>query len=327
MTDTASDLAVPTLPSVEMHLHRPNEPVEATVVKNEVCTASRKASGWVRHIEFDVSRTDIAGRFRAGQSFGVVPPGTTDKGVPHKVRLYSISSPTRGEDGAGRTLATTVKRTIDEHWDDHSLFTGVASNYLCDREPGDTVMVAGPNGKRFLLPEDPSKHRFLFFATGTGIAPFRGMLGDLYGSGAASVAGSPPDATLVMGVPYATDLIYHNDLLELAGSPAPFSYLTAVSRETQPDVDRRLYVQDRLETNRDELTALLEDERTLVYICGIAGMELGIFQQLAACLPGSKLDAYLEVDPELAGVPPAEWTRKLIPRKLKPTKRVFLEVY
>lgn len=314
--------AVPTLPAVEMHLHRPTEPGVGVVVRNELCTASRKAAGFVRHIEIDVSNTDLAGRFRAGQSFGVIPPGVTDKGQPHKVRLYSIASPTRGEDGNGNVLATTVKRTIDEHWDSNELFLGVASNYLCDLNVGDSVSVTGPNGKRFLLPEPADDHRYLFFATGTGIAPFRGMVHELFTGSTTTQA----DASLVMGAPYATDLLYHAELTDLAATHAGFNYLTAISREHQDDVNRKLYVQDRLETHRDQLQELLEDDRTLLYVCGIAGMELGIFQQLARILGPEKLEAYLEVDPEVAGTP-EDWDRRMIPRKIRPTKRVFLEVY
>lgn len=312
----------PTLPEVEMHLHRPNEPGKGVVIKNEICTASPKSAGMVRHIEIDVSGSNLAGRFRAGQSFGVIPPGTDDKGNPHKVRLYSIASPTRGEDGEGQVLATTVKRVVEEHWDTGSLFLGVTSNYLCDRAVGDEVMVAGPNGKRFLLPEDPSAHRYLFIATGTGIAPFRGMTHDLF----TSQRPAATDATLIMGAPYATDLLYHEDLHNLDEAHAGFSYLTAISRERQEDLDRKLYVQHRLETHRDQLIPLLEDERTLIYVCGIAGMELGVFRQLAQMLPPEKLAGYLEVDPEI-GTDPSAWERRMIPRKLKPTKRVFLEVY
>lgn len=315
--------AVPTLPDVEMHLHRPNEPGVGVVVRNEICTASKKAAGFVRHIEIDISRTELAGRFRAGQSFGVIPAGTTESGQGHKVRLYSIASPTRGEDGQGQVLATTVKRTIDEHWDTHELFLGVASNYLCDLKEGAEVLVAGPNGKRFLLPAAATDHRYLFFATGTGIAPFRGMVHEMFTD---EPAGPGVDATLVMGAPYATDLLYDGELRSLEAAHKGFSYLTAISRERQDDLDRRLYVQDRLETHRDQMLELLTDERTLLYVCGIAGMELGIFKHLAKMLPADQLDAYLEVDPEVRSDPDS-WDRKMIPRKVRPTKRVFLEVY
>ncbi len=318
---TTTPFPDPVLPPVEMHLHRPTEPGIATVVTSEICT-NPKAAGIVRHIEFDVSGTNIAGRFRAGQSFGIIPPGTAADGKPHALRLYSIASPTRGEDGSGTILATTVKRSIAEHWDDHRLFLGVASNYLCDLQPGDPVRVTGPSGKRFLLPQDQADWNYVFFATGTGIAPFRGMLGDLY----AADARPPQQVALVMGSPYRTDLIYDEPLAEMARRHEGLTYLTAISRESDPHTGKRLYVQDRLATHGEQLIELLSAPNTLIYVCGIAGMELGVFQGLARHLPDEVLPRFLTIDPGVAH-DPASWTRPMINRQIKPTRRVFLEVY
>jgi ferredoxin--NADP+ reductase len=311
---------IPDLPEVRQHLVSPAAPVTGRVVKSELCTAGRKAAGFVRHIDIDVSGTALEGAWRAGQSFGVVPPGVDTNGRPHKLRLYSIAAPTAGEDGRGTILSTTVKRTIDEHWDDHRLFLGVCSNHLCDLAPGAEVQLTGPAGKRFLLPADPSKHDYLFFATGTGIAPFRGMLADL------AAAGFPSRAALVMGSPYASDLLYDAHFRTLERDHDNFTYLTAISREKQHDVDTTLYVQDRLETHRDLLAPMLASERTLIYICGIAGMELGILKQLARVLPPAHLSQYLDADAALLA-DPGSWDRRMIPRELKPTRRMFLEVY
>jgi ferredoxin--NADP+ reductase len=314
---------VPQLIDVEQHLISPVEPAIGRVVSTRLCTASRKAAGFVRHVEIDVSGTALAGRFRAGQSFGVIPPGVDARGKAHKLRLYSIASPTRGEDGQGQVLATTVKRTIDEHWEDHTLFLGVASNYLCDLKPGDEVRITGPAGKRFVLPEDQGAHDYVFFATGTGIAPFRAFLHELLGGDQGACASS---VTLVMGAPYATDLLYHDELTALTRTHPNFTYLTAISRERQDDVDRKLYVQGRLETHREHFQDVLGSSRALVYICGIAGMELGVFQGLASLLSPEALGQYLAGEPELIAHPET-WERKMIPRKLRPTKRVMLEVY
>mgnify|MGYP003341674195 CR=1 FL=1 len=51
-------------------------------------------------------------------------------------------------------------------------------------KPGDAVAVTGPAGKRFLLPQDPSQHDYLFLATGTGIAPFMAFLQERKAAGA-----------------------------------------------------------------------------------------------------------------------------------------------
>lgn len=310
----------PVLPEVKMHLYRPNEPTKGLIVRSEVCTASKKAAGIVRHVEIDVSGTDLAGNCIPGQSIGVIPPGTTEHGKPHAVRLYSLASPSIGEHGNKSIISTTVKRTIEEHWETHRLFLGVASNYLCDLGEGDQVFLTGPAGKRFILPTDVNAHDYMFFATGTGIAPFRGMILDLIARGCTS------QITLIMGAPYRTDLLYHETMRSLEQKHANFRYLTAISRERQNDGHDRMYVQDRLTTERDDLGPQLASERNLVYICGVAGMELGIFQKMATMLSGSSLEQYLRVDSEVLSDING-WDRRMIQRQIRPTRRVFLEVY
>ncbi len=311
----------PALPEVEMHIHRPNNPTLCTVVENRICTTGRKAASFVHHLVIDVSGTDLAGRFRVGQAFGVIPPGTTEHGKPHQVRLYSIACPTGGEDGTGTLLATTVKRTIDEHNDDGHLFLGVASNYLCDLKPGDKVHLTGPAGKRFLLPSAPEEHDYAFFATGTGIAPFRGMVREMLASGVES------PIVLVMGSPYATDLLYDDEFAQLANEHDNFTYLTALSRQPQTaDNTPAIYVQERLQTHRDLFRSILESPRGLVYCCGLAGMEVGVIQGLAKALSPEAFGRYVKAAPEIAAEPEA-WTRRMIPRDLAPTRRMFLEVY
>ncbi len=303
-----------------MHVYKPTNPGKAVITKNEVCTASRKAAGFVRHLEIDISGTDLVGKCVPGQSIGVIPPGVDANGKTHKVRLYSLASPAAGEDGQGHIVSTTVKRTIDEHWDDHSLFLGVASNFLCDARPGDEITVTGPAGKRFVLPENPADHDYVFIATGTGIAPFRGMALELLQADAQS------RIALMMGAPYATDLIYDDQFRALATTHENFSYHTALSRQGQEDGKDRMYVQGRIPADIDQLGPLLASERTLIYICGIAGMEIGIFQELTRCLPPDVLAQYLHIDDDTrAGID--EWTRRMIHKQVKPTRRVMMEVY
>ena len=315
----------PQMPDVKMHLANPANPVTATVVETSRCTlgtgrgGAAKAAGVVRHISFDITGTPLAGSFRPGQSFGVIPPGVDAKGSPHKLRLYSLSSPSRGEDGRGNVVATSVKRVIDEEWETHKLFVGVCSNYLCDLKPGDKVLLTGPSGKRFVLPKNPGEHDYVFFATGTGIAPFRGMVMDLLESGVAS------RVVLVMGSAYSSDLIYHEQFEALAAKHTNFNYLPTISRHVGPAADRTLYVQDRLTTHRDLLTPLLSSERGLIYVCGIAGMEMGILKGLHASLSPEAFGQYLQTDPEYQD--PKTWDRKLLSRKINPSRRVFLEVY
>ena len=310
----------PVLRDVVMNLYTPKAPARARIHSNDPCTASRKAAGFVSHTEIDVSGTDLVGVCQPGQSIGVQAPGVDENGRPHKIRLYSLCSPSGGEHGNPAILATTVKRLIDRHREHGRLFLGVASNHICDLAPGDEILVTGPTGKRFVLPKHVNEHEYTFFATGTGIAPFRAMILELLS------LGCPSRITLVAGSPYATDLMYHHEFIELAKKHPHFTYLPAVSRERQEDGNARLYVQDRIRTDRNVLLPQLESDRNLIYICGITGMEIGIFQQLALALSDDRFTQYLSVDPEVmeeAGT----WTRAMLHKQIRPTGRVLMEVY
>jgi ferredoxin--NADP+ reductase len=318
----------PILADASMHLAGPQDPATGRVVSTRLCTRGKSAS-FVRHVCIDVGGTPLEGRFRAGQSFGVIPPGVDERGRPHKLRLYSIASPSFGEDGDGRVLSTTPKRLIAERQpqrsgddpDDHRLFVGTCSNYLCDLRVGDEVRVTGPSGKRFLLPADPSRHDYLFLATGTGIAPFRGMALELlrHPRGA---CGSRIE--LLMGAPYGTDLLYDDLFTELAKEHANFAYHPVISRERRPDGGPGEYLHDRIRREADRWRAMLQSPRTLIYVCGLAGMQTGVFRTLASL---GLAEGYLEVGEELAGIDPLDWSDEQIRRRVRHRGRCMLEVY
>ncbi len=318
----------PILPEAKMNLVRPNDPVIGRVVSNDLCMKGKSAS-FVRHTEIDVSGTPLAGNFLVGQSFGVIAPGVDENGKPHQVRLYSIACPSWGEDGAGCVVSTTPKRLIDEYkmqkeGEDagrHSLFLGVCSNYLCDLEPGAEVKVTGPSGKRFLLPANPAEHDYLFIATGTGIAPFRGMAMELLRHPDGPCASR---IDLVMGVPYTTDLLYDDLFRLLADEHDNFHYHTAISREARPGSTRGLYVHHLMEERLDLFGPVLENPRTIIYLCGLLGMEAGVYQ---AMVRRGLAAGYITVGAELEAVDPAQWTGKLIKRHVRSTGRCMVEVY
>jgi ferredoxin--NADP+ reductase len=322
---TAGD---PILREARMHLVPVTSPVTGTVVSNDLCMRGKSAS-FVRHTVIDVRGTALAGNFLSGQSFGVIPPGVDEFGKPHKVRLYSIACSTTGEDGQGNHVSTTPKRLIDERKPqrpgedpgDHRLFLGVCSNYLCDLRPGDPVKVTGPNGKRFVLPVNPDDHDYLFLATGTGIAPFRGFVMELL---AGSGAPCRSEVRLVMGSPYTTDLLYDDLFRSLAAQHPNFRYDTAISRETRSNGRPGQYVHQLMEERIDDFRPMLASPRTLIYVCGLAGMQFGIFKVMAQ---HGVSEGYLSVNEELAGVDPARWTPDDHRRRIRPTRRVMLEVY
>jgi ferredoxin--NADP+ reductase len=320
----------PVLPAVRMNLVKPTAPVRARIASSQLCMKGKSAS-FVRHVTIDVSGTPLAGAFLSGQSFGIVPPGTGANGKPHAVRLYSLSCPSWGEDGQGRVISTTLKRLIDERRPqregddprDHRLFTGLCSNHACDLAVGDEVFVSGPNGRSFLLPEDTEAHDYLFVATGTGIAPFRGMAMELFNRPSGPTRSQ---VHLVMGAAYTTDLLYDEQMRSLAERHENFHYHTAISREMRPDGRRGLYGDGYIDERMQELFGdLLARERTLMYVCGLAGMQIGLFRVLAA---HGLAEAYLRVrDESLAGINPRDWTHDQVRLGIRPTRRCMLEVY
>ncbi len=262
-----------TFPDVAINLVKPKDPVEVRIVSTEIATAA-PSPNFIRHITFDVSGTPLEGNIRAGQSVGILAPGTDANGKPHALRLYSVASPTGGEHGDGKIYSTTVKRVIDEHWETQELFTGVASNHFCSLKAGSTVRMTGPSGKRFLLPEHPEQYNYVFFATGTGVAPFRGMLLDL------EALGMPTDTVLVFGCAYRSDFLYADLFGRIELGHPNFRYLKAVSREALRGDGSKPYVQTLIEDEAALLQPILRRENTLIYVCGLKGMEDGIYRML-----------------------------------------------
>ncbi|MHC4217025.1 MAG: ferredoxin reductase domain-containing protein [Planctomycetota bacterium] len=318
----------PVMPDAKLNLVKPTAPVIGRVVSNDSCLKG-KSNAWVRHTEIDVSGTALAGNWLPGQSFGVIAPGENEQGKLHKVRLYSVACPSWGEDGDANVISTTPKRLIDERKpqkpgddpEDHSLFIGVCSNYLCDLRPGEEVKVTGPAGKRFLLPVNPADHDYIFIATGTGIAPFRAMSKEML---------EHPDGPcssqihLLMGSPYTSDLLYDDLFCRLQEEHANFHYHTAISREPRPGSTRGIYVDRLIDEKFDVFGPMLESPRTLIYLCGLLGMEAGLYRVLVS---HGLAEPFVTMGDEITAVDPREWTSKLIKRHIRPTGRCMVEVY
>ncbi len=302
------------LPEVELNIHTPKNTAEATIVENYVCTAENSPN-IIRHITFDISGTALEGKFRTGQSIGVLPPGENEKGRPHKIRLYSVSSPTKGEKGKKHLVSTTVKRANEEV--DGTFYLGVCSNYICNLKVGDKVKVTGPSGKRYLLPTNFQDFNYVFFATGTGIAPFRGMIMELFEQGFKGAA------ALVFGCPYRTDVIYPKYFSEMEEKHENFHYIKMISREDRRSDGSKYYVQTAIDDRSETLTPILEKENTLIYLCGMKGMETGIYWNLAQ---KGFLD-YLDLRGDLASKSPLEWSWDEAKKLIKPSARTFEEVY
>lgn len=137
---------------------------------------------------------------------------------------------------------------------------GYVSNYLCDLEAGAVVNINGPHGS-FVVSE-PIEQELLFIATGTGIAPIRGMLEQILNS-PAEIA---HHVTLIFGVRHPETILYRSEFEELAARRSRFHFLPTLSRPPVGWSGRSGYVQEHLR----RMFAGRKDFKA--YICGLKAM-------------------------------------------------------
>ena len=282
---------------VPVNLYKPKDPFIGTVTENYSLLAEG-AIGRVNHITFDLSGGDPQLHYVEGQSIGIIPDGTDANGKPNKLRLYSIASTRHGDNLAGNTVSLCVRQLQYEK--DGETINGVCSTFLCDIEPGAKVKITGPVGKEMLLPDDEEAN-VIMFATGTGIAPMRTYLRRMF---------EPSEreknnwhfrgkAWLFMGAPTTANLLYDADFNHYQSQfPDNFRYTKAISREQQNANGGRMYIQDRVTENADEIFSWIEDSRTHVYMCGLRGMEPGIDEAMTAAAAAKGL-VWSELRPQL----------------------------
>jgi ferredoxin--NADP+ reductase len=278
------------------------EPLLATVLENRRLTHPDNPSD-VHHLVLSLPANAL--QFAEGQAVGVAPPGLNRRGRPHPPRLFSVASARDGELGDGATLALTVKRFYGQDPQTGAAIPGLASHHLCDSRPGDEIRLSGPIGELLTLPDPHNQpnqpnqpsHRggpLLLFATGTGIAPMRGILQRR--SRSAELRVHP--AVLIHGAPTLDDLAYHNEFADLALGDPSFTYLTARSREQQDERGGRLYVGALAVARGDLLLPLLQHAHAQVLVCGVRGMEDGVETAIAQ-LAGAELLARLKAEKRL----------------------------
>ena len=247
-----------------VNLYTPARPAIATVTGNHRLTAD-DASADIRHLVLDFGNTAFP--VLEGQTLGVLPPGAAADGRPHAVRLYSVASPRDGERPRYNNVSLTIKRVLEDH--QGRPVRGVASNYLCDLQVGDTVRVTGPFGASFLMPNHP-RSNIVMICTGTGSAPMRAMTEwrrRLRKSG--KFEGGK--LLLFFGARTPEELPYFGPLQNLPKDFIDINF--AFSRVAgQP----KRYVQDAMRERAPDLAALLDDGDSFFYVCGLKAMEEGV---------------------------------------------------
>jgi ferredoxin-NADP reductase len=137
---------------------------------------------------------------------------------------------------------------------------GFFSNYLCDMNEGEVVKFHGPHG--FFVMRNPCRDS-IFIATGTGIAPIRGMLHWLYEDPSRNEG---RNFWLVFGARYDDGLHYDEEFKQLAAKHQNFHYTTTLSRGSEKWTGNRGYVQEYVKQVVGERTDMD------AYICGLEAM-------------------------------------------------------
>ena len=212
-----------------------------------VLIESHEIAPETRHFVFEAAGPEVGEAFpyRAGQFVSL----STPIGGKTITRAYSLASRSNGN-----RFELCLNRVED----------GLFSPHLFAMQPGDSVDLAGPLGY-FHWRDNVSDS--ILVATGTGIAPFRGMLQEEFGG----------RATLVFGVRFETSLMYRSEFENLAAAkPDRFDFRPVLSRGDEAWQGRRGHVQTHV------LEALGDRRDVNVYICGMKAMVDDLRAQLKA---------------------------------------------
>ena len=234
----------------------------ATVVTSQRITPIESPEE-VREIVLEIEDTGFD--IRAGQNVGVLMPGHEEFGQDHHLRLYSIADVPEKTSAGKIRIDLCVRRCnyIDEYSGEE--YRGLASNYLCDLQPGDSVTLTGPYGRRFPVPPDPEATLILIGA-GTGIAPFRAFLKQVYYD--------QPDfrgrVWLFHGARTGLELLYLNDVKNDFAQyydKDTFEAIAALSK--RPHWSASIDWNGVFKSRGEELWSMLLDPKTHVYVAGL----------------------------------------------------------
>lgn len=215
---------------------------DSTVVRIEDASPTTK--------RFWVEVPDQKMDFRAGQ-FVTMDLPIHDKRLK-RWRSYSIAN---HPDGSNILEFCIVK-----------LDGGAGTTYLFEEvQVGSTIRFKGPSGA-FYLPQKIEKD-LVFICTGTGVAPFRAMIGDIY-------ANKLPHQNmhLIFGTRHADGVLYQKELEQWAATQADFRCSVALSRADD------LPENDGLDFHKGYVHSIYLNEYSDVradvdfYICGWSNM-------------------------------------------------------
>jgi NAD(P)H-flavin reductase len=158
------------------------------------------------------------------------------------------------------SIASAPRR--DQHFDLclNRVEGGYVSNYLSDLQAGSVVDFRGPYGS--FIVSRPVTQNLVFLATGTGIAPIRGMLMDLFTRAVENL----PEIWLLFGVRIPETILYRSEFERWATVIPGFHFVPILSRPPAEWRGAAGHVQDHLRL-------LFSGHKDFqAYICGLNGM-------------------------------------------------------
>ncbi|MEW8505311.1 MAG: FAD-binding oxidoreductase [Candidatus Thiodiazotropha sp.] len=216
----------------------------------------------VRQLVLEVD--EPAFRYATGQSIGVLVPGPHQFGNEFHHRRYSIANPVQSGSGQNIELELLVRRCFYLDEISGEQYPGIASNYLCDAKVGDKIKITGPYKSPFKIPADTSSN-LLMIGTGTGIAPFRAFVRQIYDQH----GGWQGDVRLFYGDRGGMNLLYMNDEqkdLTQYYDDKTFKAFSVLTERPLSGAEEGL--QDSLKGHVEECVRLINDPNTFVYVAG-----------------------------------------------------------
>lgn len=156
---------------------------------------------------------------------------------------------------------------------------GLGSELLFNMDVGDEIQAAGPFGQ-LILPAEHLHNRYFFFATGTGVTPYRSMLPEI----AARLFKKSQEKAhcefhVIFGVRVKEELLYREDFVAFASIHPNFKFHACYSR-LQASVDRESY--EYLGRVQDRVNSLNIANNDIIYLCGNPNMVDDVFEMLLA---------------------------------------------
>lgn len=189
---------------------------------------------------------DAAGRqlppFQAGQYLSL----KLTFGNVHTTRPYSISSSPRQ-----RAYYDITVRQIPG---------GLVSSYLCALKPGEIITSGGPEGKFVYNPVFHGK-KLCMIAGGSGITPFMSMIREV------CQAGLDREITLVYGARSLEDMIFTDEIKELAAKNKNFTFVPVLEKAAAGYDGKTGMI-----TAEILAEAVKIDDISMFYLCGPQGM-------------------------------------------------------